>query len=187
MLALLSSAEAATPVTPDASPEAKALLNYLYAMKGKKTLSGQMWAPWGIDEIKVAHDITGKYPALRGQDYIHQASNENENKLAIEWWKAGGIPTIMWHWGAPGKGEGYEQSKMAIEIDQCFVPGTPEHTAMWADLKRIADQPDRVARCQSADFVASDARVRRQLVLVWQARRREVQPRLAHHVRLFRA
>ena len=76
MLALLSSAKAATPVTPDASPEARALLNYLYSLKGKKTLSGQMWAPWGIDEIAVAHDITGKYPALRGQDYIHQASNE---------------------------------------------------------------------------------------------------------------
>lgn len=134
-----SRATAATPVTPDASPEARALLNYLYAMKGKKTLSGQMWAPWGIDEIATIKEITGKYPALRGQDYIHEAANKRENELAIEWWKAGGIPTIMWHWGAPGKGEGYEQSKMAIDIDQCFVKGTPEHTAMWADLKRIAD------------------------------------------------
>src|SRR5690242_19609601 len=50
------------PVTPDASPEARALLNYLYAMYGKKTLSGQMWASFGNDEIKIVHDITGKYP-----------------------------------------------------------------------------------------------------------------------------
>ncbi len=134
-----SCAKAATPVTPEASPEAKALLNYIHAMYGKKTLSGQMWAPWGNDEIKIVHDITGKFPALRGQDYITESANVRENQLAMEWWKAGGIPTVMWHWGAPTKGEGYEQSKMEIDIDKCFVPGTPEHTAMWADLKRIAD------------------------------------------------
>jgi len=48
---------AATPVTPNASPEARALLNYLYSVYGKKTLSGQMWAPWGIDEIKTVYEI----------------------------------------------------------------------------------------------------------------------------------
>ncbi|HEX8465506.1 MAG TPA: glycosyl hydrolase [Abditibacterium sp.] len=132
-------ARAADPVTPNASPEAKALLNYLYAMKGKKVLSGQMYAPWGNDEIKITHDITGKYPALRGGDYITESANKRENQLLLDWWKAGGIPTMMWHWGAPSKGEGYEQSKLEIDIDKCFVPGTPEHTAMWADLKRIAD------------------------------------------------
>jgi rhamnogalacturonan endolyase len=127
------------PVTPDASPEARALLNYLYSIYGKKTLSGQMWAPWGNDEIKTVYEITGKYPAIRGMDYIHEKANKHENELAIEWWKAGGIPTIMWHWGAPSKGEGYEQSKMTIDIDRCFEPGTEEYKAMWSDLKRIAD------------------------------------------------
>jgi hypothetical protein len=129
-----------SPVTPNASPEARALLNYLYSVYGKKTLSGQMWAPWAkSDEIRTVFEITGKYPALRGQDYIHERSNKRENELAIEWWKAGGIPTIMWHWGAPSKGEGYEQSKMAINIDSCFIPGTKQYNAMWSDLKRIAD------------------------------------------------
>jgi hypothetical protein len=128
-----------TPVSPNASPEARALLNYLYAMYGKKTLSGQMWAPWGNDEIRIVREITGKFPAIRGQDYIHERANPRENELAIEWWKAGGIPTIMWHWGAPTRGEGYEQSKMTIDIDRCFQPGTEEHTALWKDLNRIAD------------------------------------------------
>jgi len=135
----LSNVIGQVPVTPDASPEARALLNYLYSIYGKKTLSGQMWAPWGIDEIMTVHDITGKYPAIRGMDYIHESANKNENQLAIEWWRAGGIPTIMWHWGAPSKGEGYEQSKMEIDIDRCFEPGTEEYKAMWSDLKRIAD------------------------------------------------
>lgn len=127
------------PVSPNASPEAKALLNYRYDINGKKVLSGQMWAPWGVDEIAVVKEITGKYPAVRGQDFIHDKDNANEVALAIDWWKKGGIPTIMWHWGAPGKGEGYEQSKMEIDIDRCFIEGTEENKAMWSDLKRIAD------------------------------------------------
>jgi hypothetical protein len=130
---------AQAPVNPNASSEAKALLNYLYSTYGSKTLSGQMWVPWGKDEIVTVHEITGKYPALRGHDYIHERSNKIENELLIEWWKSGGIPTLMWHWGAPTKGEGYEQSKMAIDIDRCFVEGTEEYIAMWSDLKRIAD------------------------------------------------
>lgn len=130
---------AVTPVTPNASPEAKALLSFIYDMYGKKTLSGQMWAPWGIDEIETVHQITGKYPAIRGQDLIHENQNANEVALAIEWWKKGGIPTIMWHWGAPTKGEGYEQSKMKIDIDRCFQEGTDEYKAMWSDLERIAN------------------------------------------------
>src|SRR5665647_11120 len=130
-----------TPVTLNASPEAKELLNYIYSIYGSKTLSGQMWAPWAAkDEIETVFEITGKYPAIRGQDYIHEASNKRENELAMAWWKAGGIPTIMWHWGAPSKGEGYEQSKMTIDIDRCFEPGTDEYNAMWSDLRRIADR-----------------------------------------------
>ena len=57
----------------------------------------------------------------------------------MEWWKAGGIPTIMWHWGAPTKGEGYNQSKMAIDMEKMFSNQHPENIAMWNDLRRIAD------------------------------------------------
>ena len=128
------------PVTSDASPEAKALLNFIYDMYGKKVLSGQMWAPWGsFDEIEKTKDITGKYPALRGHDLIHERSNADEVNRLIDWWKKGGVPTLMWHWGAPTKGEGYEQSKMKIDIERCFQEGTDEHKAMWDDLKRIAN------------------------------------------------
>ena len=56
------SLNAKEPVTSNASPEAKALLSYIYDMYGKKVLSGQMWAPWGtFDEIEKTMEITGKY------------------------------------------------------------------------------------------------------------------------------
>lgn len=135
----ISNTSGVAPVSPNASPEARALLNYIYSTYGNSTLSGQMWAPWGIDEIQTVFEITGKYPALRGQDYINEKENKHENQLAIEWWEAGGIPTIMWHWGAPSIGEGYENSKKKINIDRCFEPGTEEYKDMWSDLERIAD------------------------------------------------
>lgn len=125
---------------PNASKDARDLYARLLQYHAdKKILSGQMWAPWGIDEIEYIYDVTGKYPALRGHDLIHEASNAREIELLIDWYHRGGIPTLMWHWGAPSLGEGYEQSKLTIDISKCFIEGTPEHKAMWDDLKRVAD------------------------------------------------
>ncbi|MBQ6800499.1 MAG: hypothetical protein IJP08_05270 [Bacteroidaceae bacterium] len=122
-----------------ASKEAKAMYKQLLRIhEAGKTLSGQMWAPWGIDEIEYVHEVTGKYPAVRGHDLIHEGSNAREVELLTEWYRRGGIPTLMWHWGAPTKGEGYEQSKMSIDVARCFEEGTPEYKAMWADLDRVA-------------------------------------------------
>jgi len=124
---------------PNPSREAQALYKYLLDIYGKKILSGQMWVPWGYDELEYLQEKTGKQPALRGIDFIHQNSNEAEVKHAIDWWNSGGIPTIMWHWGGPGIGEGYENSKKDVDIDKCFVEGTKEYTAFWAELKTKAD------------------------------------------------
>ena len=133
-------ASAQTLVSPNASPEAKALFKYIHSQYGKKTLSGQMFAPWAkTDETELMKQITGKYPAIRGQDLITESANKTEVQQAIAWWKAGGIPTIMWHWGAPSVGEGYENSKGTIDVAKCFQEGSAENKAMWADLKRIAD------------------------------------------------
>lgn len=122
-----------------ASKEAKEMYKQLLKVhKEGKILSGQMWAPWGIDEIAYVHEVTGKYPVIRGHDLIHEGSNAREVELIIDWYRRGGIPTLMWHWGAPTKGEGYEQSKMTIDVAKCFVEGSPEYAAMWADLDRVA-------------------------------------------------
>ncbi|HEX8357058.1 MAG TPA: glycosyl hydrolase [Segetibacter sp.] len=124
---------------PAASIEAKALYAYINDMYGKKILSGQQWASWGIDELKYIHDSTGEDPAIRGMDFIHDRENTLEVQHAIDWWKSGGIPTIMWHWGAPAIGEGYENSKKQIDIDKCFQEGTAEYKAFWDELKKKGD------------------------------------------------
>ena len=112
---------------PKPSKEAVALYAYINDMFGKKTLSGQMFSGWGFDEIKYINGITGKYPAIKGLDFIHEKENDTVTQQAISWWKSGGIPTLMWHMGAPGIGEGYENSKKQIDIDKCFEKGTIEN------------------------------------------------------------
>ena len=129
---------------PNPSAEAEALYLYLLDIHGKRTLSGQMSAPWGINELNYIQSKTGKQPALRGIDFIHQRENEAEVQNAIDWWNSGGIPTIMWHWGAPGIGEGYENSKKSIDINKCFIEGTKEHQAFWAELKAKADLLEKI-------------------------------------------
>lgn len=128
----------------NASPEAVALFAYLNDMNGKKIISGQMDVKWGVDELKYVQDVTGKLPAIRGMDFIDSTENNTEVQHAIEWWRKGGIPTIMWHWGAPGIGDGYENSKKPIDIDNCFIKGTKEYTAFWYELKQKADQLEKL-------------------------------------------
>jgi hypothetical protein len=121
-----------------ASKQAKAVYSYLQDMYGKKILSGQMVTGDRFNELNYIKDTTGKLPAIRGMDFIDSNRNDNEIKLAKEWWKKGGIPTIMWHWGAPGIGNGYVNSKKEVDIDKCFEKGTPEYEAFWKELKEKA-------------------------------------------------
>ena len=126
--------------TPNASPEAKALYCYIQSIAGKKILSGQMWSGWGFDELKYISDNTGgKQPALLGLDFMQQSANNTQVTLATNWWKKGGIPTMMWHMGAPGHGEGYESSKMSANINNCLDKNTAEGKIFWADLAQKAD------------------------------------------------
>jgi hypothetical protein len=123
----------------NASKEAVALYAYINDMFGKKILSGQMNSGWGFDEIKYIHEVTGKYPAIKGFDFINDRENDTVTRQAIDWWKSGGITTLMWHMGAPGIGEGYENSKKGIDIDKCFEKGTIEYKVFWDELKRKGD------------------------------------------------
>jgi len=129
-----------------ASKEAKALYRYLLDMHGKKMLAGQMVLFGQVGELDYIHATTGKLPAIRGMDFIDSSRNENEVKFAEEWWKKGGIPTIMWHWGAPGMGNGYVNSKKTIDIDKCFEKGTPEYKAFWKELDEKAGLLEKLQR-----------------------------------------
>jgi len=130
------------PISPNASPEAKLVLNYIRGNFGKKILAAQHGGV--MARMDYVFNTTGKYPAIWGTDLIARRNDDNNYAFITNTWKRGAIPTVMWHWGAPTKGDGYEQSKSTIDVSQCFKEGTPEHDALWVDLKSRADFLTRI-------------------------------------------
>lgn len=138
--------------TPNPSPEAATLYNYLRENYGKKTISGAVaQVAWNIDEAERVYRWTGKYPKINVFDYIHLwASPANwidyGNISVVEkWHNAGGIVGAMWHWNVP-------KSQTAAATDVTFRPnettfrtanatisGTWENTVVNTDLGKIAD------------------------------------------------
>jgi len=109
------------------SPNAQRLMNYLIDQYGTKIISGQMDTAWTenrtMDMIARVFADTGKYPAIKGFDFIdlpHSWSGYGKNQAdeAIEWWEGKnkmngnspaaqlladkpdihGIVTFCWHW-----------------------------------------------------------------------------------------
>jgi mannan endo-1,4-beta-mannosidase len=97
------------------SPNARRLLNYLADECGKHIISGQMDASWTTNEssdmIARVYADTGKYPAIKGFDFIQLPYDRGWEQIdeAIEWWEGKnngetlvpgkrGIVTFCWHW-----------------------------------------------------------------------------------------
>lgn len=127
---------------PAASREARKLYGWLCRQYGHKTLTGQQESTWDggpRNELDYLLRVTGRQPAILGLDYIDPDDRQGVNERAAQWYRAGGIATICWHWGAPDKGPGYENSKQPFDLEAAFRPGTPQHAALWRDLSEIAD------------------------------------------------
>lgn len=137
---LLSGAEAPLrPVTPEPSPEAVDLLQFLYSVSGKHTLVGQHCAPLlGSTRLVAAYKLTKHYPALFGQDFGFSAPgtwdgiNFRQQLVdeAIRRHAEGFIITLMWHAVPPTQNEpvDFETSIQSHLTDQqwqdLITPGT---------------------------------------------------------------
>ena len=125
-----------SPVNPQASPEARELLEYLHSISGQKTLSGQHNYP-GFHSVysNRAQEITGRYPAIWGQDFgftadgkdgiDHRSINIEE---AIKRYREGSIITLMWHAVRPTDDEpnGWKESVQNKLMDE-----------EWRELLRV--------------------------------------------------
>ncbi|UCH14790.1 MAG: hypothetical protein JSV22_02215 [Bacteroidales bacterium] len=94
------------PVTHGASPEAVELLQYIYSISGKYTLTGQHCEPlFGSINLASVEKMIGLYPAVFGQDFGFSAPgtwdgiNYRQQIVdeAIRRHHEGFINTIMWH------------------------------------------------------------------------------------------
>ena len=143
----------AAPVNPHASAEARGLLNYFYSISGKYTLAGQHNYPYHIARwTDRVYDLTGKYPALYGEDFGFSGGEDKDStearpELIAEakrQYENGAVVTLTWHAVRPTDDEpvtfhGSVQGHLTdFEWNELLTPGTKLY-------KRWCDQADVVA------------------------------------------
>jgi mannan endo-1,4-beta-mannosidase len=141
------------PVTPNPSPEALRLYQYLQSVSGKQTLVGQHCAPL-IDSTRlvVVKRMMKHYPALFGQDFGFDAGgmwdgiNFRQRIVdeAIRRHEEGFIITLMWHAVRPTEDEPvlFEQSIQGELSDEewreLVTPGSPLNERWQSQVDVIA-------------------------------------------------
>ena len=133
---------------PAAIPAAVRLYEYLCALQGKACLTGQMESGWcGTFEGEINYLLarTGRFPAIRGLDFIH---NDFQGcvRRAQDWHARGGIVTICWHTG-PDFASGYRESQaLDLDWDKAFTPGTLAYHDLINGLDRAVPALQQLQR-----------------------------------------
>jgi len=143
------------PVTPNASPEAVALLTYIQSLSGRHILSGQHNYPASGDRnTQFAADYVGETPVIWSQDFGFARDGDKDSYLsrpdiireAIRQHHKGAIVTLCWHAVPPTADEpitfqplpGADSTKLASvqgrlreqQFRDILTPGTALH-AHW--------------------------------------------------------
>ena len=136
------------PVDPNASPEARRILKYLYLLQGKRIIAGQHNYVGQVDTFPdIVKQLTGKYPEIWGCDFINYYQPGYAQALvdaAYKKWKEGYIITLMWHAGRPQDDPPFKwkegiQGKMTPEQwTELTTPGTPLNARWIAQVDTVA-------------------------------------------------
>ncbi len=151
------------PVGPNASTEAKALLDFVYSLQGKYTLTGQHNYPATKDRnSQFAAEYSGQTPAIWSTDMGFAEEGDTDSYLArpdivqeaIRQHKKGSIITICWHAVPPTadepvtfrpSGPTAPDSLNSIQgqlLDDQFIdvltPGTMLHSRWLAQVDSVA-------------------------------------------------
>jgi mannan endo-1,4-beta-mannosidase len=150
LLAGVGSTQNFAPVNPDATREAKALLEKLYQLSGKKTLSGQhVYCNDLTSPLDSLYSITGKIPAMWGSDmmgYDHGSADTRQEVIdeAIRQHQKGSIITLMYHIVKPWDHDSlsYARSVKGMVTDEqwekVITPGTKEHNQWLVKIDYVA-------------------------------------------------
>jgi mannan endo-1,4-beta-mannosidase len=153
----------ARPVTPDAMPEAVALLQLLHDISGKYTLSGQHNYPnTRSRNTEFASRYIGKTPVIWGSDWGHAKAGDTDSYLArpdivqeaIRQHRLGSIIALCWHAvpptadepitfrALPGADPAHLKSVQGKLLDEQFrdllTPGTALYDKWCAQVDTIA-------------------------------------------------
>ncbi len=122
----------------NAIDSARKVYQYLQDTYGKACITGQMESTWmGSPNYEMVYieENTGKLPAIRGLDFMHNDFGGVVSR-AKDWWEQGGIVTICWHTGADFA-SAYDESKADnINWDEAFIPGSETYNALLAGMDR---------------------------------------------------
>jgi mannan endo-1,4-beta-mannosidase len=147
-----------TLVNPNASEGARRLMTYLTDTYGKQILAGQDT----LNQAQWLEQKTGKNPAVLGVDLIdyspsrldHGVDEPHTVEDAIQWWEAGGIVTVYWHWNAPsglydvpGKEwwRGFYTDATSFDLAAALAdPCSNDYLLLLRDIDQIAVQLKRL-------------------------------------------
>ena len=125
---------------PKASAQAQSLYNFLCDTYGNHVISGQQESTWmGSEdyEFDIIKNASGKYPALRGLDYMGD-DFAGCNRRAKKWYDKGGIVTICWHCGSDFSGSHTESLASDLNWNAALTEGTAEYNALIAGMDKGA-------------------------------------------------
>lgn len=149
-------------VTPNPSPEAVKVFEYLGSVYGSKILSASMSnVNWNFDEAEMVYKATGKYPAIATMDYIHMYTQRADwdNQYWVidytkmddvkEWWANNGLLAASWHWMVPTESGAIPTSgdnklttkpeETSFKPSNMFIDGTWENGIMKTELEIMAN------------------------------------------------
>jgi len=136
------------PVNRNATPEAKKLLEYLYSIRGKRTLAGHHNAVGRADVYpNRVRELTGRTPQVWGCDFINYHRDGNADQLvqdATRKFKEGYTITVMWHAGRPlddppfGWKESIQAKLSDREWEELLTPGTAIHARWLSHVDTVA-------------------------------------------------
>ena len=153
VLAALRSAPAIEPADKELIPEARAVLNYLESVYGKKTIA----ALNGLSNVSGVQEAAGKEPAIVGFDLSgwnsppwgrsYNGVVQKSVDAAKAWWQKGGIVTLHLHWIHPANPDGSawrgvhgrKTASPPFDFAAALKPGTKANEELIHDLKGHAD------------------------------------------------
>ncbi|NEU63888.1 glycosyl hydrolase [Paenibacillus sp. ALJ109b] len=154
------------PVLTDsqATPETQLLMNYLTEVYGNHIISGQQEIYGGGNdgdtelEFDWIHNLTGKYPAIRGFDFMNYNPlygwEDGTTDRMIEWVNnRDGIATASWHINVPRnfttyqlgdhvdwKEATYKPTETNFNTANAVIPGTKEYQYVMSTIDDLAEQ-----------------------------------------------
>ncbi|MBQ9517237.1 MAG: leucine-rich repeat protein [Eubacterium sp.] len=121
-----------TLTNENATAETKALYKYIVSTYGNNIISGQQESTWmgSVDyEMNYIYNNTGKYPAIRGLDFMNDDFSGCVQR-AKAWKNRGGIVTICWHCGTSFNGsfnESQSEELTDAQWEAVLTEGTTEN------------------------------------------------------------